>query len=159
MTRKNDTRNNWVTLMFVCKYRFNCFLKQSHINTCDKAFREFEKLGFKFGFLGFAGNHVHFDVDIPKRYSIEVAESMLKSRSSQRMFENHPGFRKRYPRGHFWSGYEHHESTGNKDRATSETYIKSQQKHHNIKVIDDLQKSLFVFTADEDTATPAGVAE
>ncbi|HLD00959.1 MAG TPA: hypothetical protein VJC39_04390 [Candidatus Nanoarchaeia archaeon] len=64
------------------------------------------------------------------------------------MFEKHPGFRKRYPRGSFWSGYEHHESTGNKDRLASEKYIINQAKHHNIKVIDDRQQKLRAFAAE-----------
>ena len=63
------------------------------------------------------------------------------------------------PRGSFLSGYEHHESTGRKDIVASDKYILSQEKHHNVKVIRDVQKSIFSFTADEDTATPAGVAE
>jgi len=149
-----DTRNNWITFMFVTKARYKCFLKQSHIDTCTDAIREFESLGFKFGVFGFGGNHVHFDVDIPKRYSIEVAEIMLKSRSSKRMFEKHPGFRKRYQRGSFWSGYEHHESTGNKDRNASEAYIKNQAEHHGIKVRDDRNQSLTSFISpSEDTAS------
>jgi REP element-mobilizing transposase RayT len=140
-------RNNWVTMMFPTKCRYNNFLKQSHIDTCTAALRELEAFDFKFGTIGFGGNHVHFDVDIPKRYSIGVAIGMLKSRSSERMFEKHPGFRKRYPRGSFWSEYEHHESTGNKDRKASEEYIKNQAKHHNITVIDDRQQRLGTFTA------------
>ena len=156
---KNDTRNNWVTIIFVCKYRYNCLRKQSVMNDCETAFKEFEKLGFEFGEIGFGGNHVHFSVDIPKKYSIEVAEIMVKSRSSKRIFEKHPNFRKRYPNGSLWSGYEHHESTGKKDLKESENYIRSQQKHHNIKVIDDTQKKLNSFTAEQDTATLTGIAE
>ena len=135
-----DTRNNWITFMFVTKNRYNCFLKQSHINTCTDALREFESLGFKFGVFGYGGNHMHFDVDIPKKYSVVDAEIMLKSRSAKRMFEKHPGFRKRYPRGSFWSGYEHYESTGEKDKAASEAYIRNQQEHHQIKIIDDTKE-------------------
>ena len=86
-------------------------------------------------------------MDVPKKYSVQVAEIMLKSLSSRRMFEKHPGFRKRYPRGSFWSGYEHHESTGNKDREASERYILDQAKHHNIQVIDDRQQKLRAFAA------------
>src|SRR3990167_336050 len=152
---KKDTRNNWVDMMFVCKCRYNCLRKQSVMNDCEAAFRELEHCGFKFGPIGFGGNHTHFRVDVPKSYSVEVAEIMLKSRSSKRIFEKHPNFRKRYSRGSFWSGYEHHESTGNKDRIASEKYILGQAKHHNIKVIDDRQHS----PPTEDTATPAGVAE
>jgi len=41
----------------------------------------------------------------------------------------------------------------------SEDYIRSQQVHHQVQVIDDRQKRLSSFTAEQDTATPAGVAE
>ena len=150
-----DTRNNWVTLVFVNKNRYNCFLKQSHIDTCTEAFREFEKLGFEFGEFGFGGSHVHFLVNIPKKYSVQNAEIMLKSRSSGRMFEKHPGFRKRYPRGSFWSGYEHHESTGRKDFNESTVYILDQANHHGITVIDDRQQKLNVFTAERDATSPS----
>ena len=156
---RRDTRNTWTTLMFVTKYRYNCFKKQSHIDTCTVAFKELEAYGFEFGSFGFGGNHVHFQANIPKRYSVQAAEIMLKSRSSRRMFEHHPGFRKRYPRGSFWSGYEHHEATGMKDLAASTAYIKKQAGHHSILVIDDRQQSLATFTAEPDTAIPGGVAE
>lgn len=147
-----DTRNNWVTLMFVCKCRYNCLRKQSVMNDCEAAFREFESYGFEFGAIGFGGNHTHFRVNVPKKYSIEDAETMLKSRSAKRIFEKHPNFRKRYPRGSFWSGYEHHESTGKKDMYAADTYIKSQQEHHKVTVINDVQKKIFSFTAEQDTA-------
>jgi len=152
---RNDTRNNWVDFMFVTKCRYNCFLKQSHIDTCTAAFQELEAFGFEFGTFGFAGNHVHFQANVPKKYSVLVAEIMLKSRSSLRMFEKHPGFRKRYPRNSFWSGYEHHESIGRKDFTESTEYILDQERHHNVKVVDDRQQKLHLFTAERDTTTPA----
>ena len=142
---ESDTRNNWVTFMFKTKCAFHCFRKQSHIDTCTEAFREFEAHGFEFGEIGFGGNHVHFRTNIPKRYSITVAEIMLKSRSAKRMFESHPGFRKRYPRGSFWPGYEHHQSTGEQNMGQADDYIKSQQEHHNVQVIDDRQAQLSAF--------------
>jgi REP element-mobilizing transposase RayT len=151
---ERDTRNNWMDFMFVTKYRYNCFGKQSHIDTCTAAFRELEACGFEFGVFGFGGTHVHFQANVPKKYSVQVAEIMLKSRSAQRMFEKHPGFRKRYPRGSFWSGYEHHESIGRKDFAESAEYILDQERHHNIKVIDDRQQKLSVFAAERDAASP-----
>ena len=138
----HDTRNNWVTMEFNTKYRYNCFRKQSHIDTCIEGFRELERFGFEFGEFGFAGVHVHFQVNIPKRYSIQDAEIMLKSYSAKKMFKCHPGFYKRYPRGSFWSGYEHHESTGIIDLEISTAYCRSQQQRHGITVIDDRQKRL-----------------
>ena len=146
--QQQDTRNNWVTFMFVTKCRYNCFKKQSHIDTCTAAFRELEGCGFTFGTFGFGGSHAHFQANIPKRYSVQVAEIMLKSRSSRRMFERHPGFRKRYPRGSFWSGYEHHESAGMKDFEASAVYIRNQERHHNIVVVDDRQRTLAAVAAE-----------
>ena len=84
-------------MMFPTKCRFNCFRKKSHINTCTQAFRDLERFGFEFGDFGFAGNHVHFQINIPKKYSLEDAEIMLKSYTSKKMFEMHHGFHKRYP--------------------------------------------------------------
>ena len=143
-----DTRNNWVTMMFKTKCNFNCFEKQTHIDTCTQAFRDFERLGFEFRDFGFGGSHVHFPVNVPKKYSIQTAETMLKSYSARKMFEAHPGFRKRYPRGGFWSGYEHHESTGLIDLEKSIIYCRSQQQRHGITVVDDRQQKLPGFTAE-----------
>jgi hypothetical protein len=94
-------------------------------------------------------------VNIPKGYSVTVAETLLKSRSARRIFETHPGFRKRYPRGSFWSGYEHHESTGRKNYTTSEAYILDQQRHHNITVVDDRQQKISNFAAERDATGPS----
>jgi REP element-mobilizing transposase RayT len=122
-----DTRNNWVTMLFVTKKRYNCFRKQAYIYTCTRAFYEMEHFGF-------AWNHVHFQVNIPKRYSLQDAEIMLKSYSAKKIFEKHPGFRKRYPKGSFWSSYEHHQSTGLTNLEDSSRYIQDQQRHHDIIV-------------------------
>jgi len=44
------------------------------------------------------------------------------------------GFRKRYRRGSFWSGYEHHASTGLTNLEESSRDLKD-QRHHNIVVL------------------------
>ena len=67
---------------------------------------------------------------------------MLKSHSAKKMFEQHPGFRKLCPNGGFWSGYEHHESTGLIDLEKSTAYCRSQQQRHGVTVIDDRQQQL-----------------
>ena len=94
-----DTRNNWVEMLFVTKKRFRCFRKQTHVDTCKQRLKELESLGFEFGEFGFADNHVHFQVNIPKKYSVAETEIILKSETAKSMFRNHPGFRKRYPTG------------------------------------------------------------
>ena len=80
----DDTRNNWVTMMFKTKCKFACFRKQSHIDSCIEGFRDLERFGFVFDEFGFADNHVHFPVNVPKRYSIQTAEIMLKSHSAKK---------------------------------------------------------------------------
>jgi REP element-mobilizing transposase RayT len=103
-----DTRNNWVTMMFVTRNRYNYFRKQIYIDVCIQAFHDLERFGFQFDDFGFALNHVHFLLNIPKQYSIQTAEIMLNSYTARKMFETFSGFRKRYPRGGFSSGYDHY---------------------------------------------------
>ena len=143
-----DTRNNWVTMIFVTHNKYNCFRKQIYIDICVQTFHELERFGFKFGDFGFAMNHVHFLVNIPKRYSVETAEIMLKSYSAKKMFDIFLWFRKRYPRCGFWSGYDHYESTGWKNLEESGAYIRDQPNHHKIQVIEDRQLQLPTTTAE-----------
>jgi len=133
----HDTRNNWITMMFPTHKRYRNFRKQSHIDTCTQAFRDLERFGFEFGEFGFAENHVHFQVNIPKRYSIQNAEILLKSYSSRKMFEMHPGFRKRYPKGGSGVDNEHYESTGLTNLEESSAYLRDQQQHHNVTLMID----------------------
>lgn len=139
-----DTRNGWSEILLVAKYRYNVFRQQKTIDACVAGFRELEAFGFRFGQMGFPLNHVQLSVDIPKRYSVEDAEIMLKSRSAKRIFAEIPGFRKLYPRGSFWSGYEHHQAIGDKSRGQSARYILSQLEHHNAKT-PLVQQAVFDF--------------
>ena len=159
MTRQTDTRNNWVVFQFLPKCRYKCFRRQTVIDSCTAGFKEIEKFGFEFGVMEFPIDHVHLSVNVPKKYSLLDAEIMLKDHSAKRIFAEHPGFRKRYPRGSFWAGYEHHESTGRKDREQAEDYIRNQLKHHNVKIIDDRQKPLAYFAASQDTTISERVGE
>jgi len=38
-----DTRNNWVTMIFVTQNGYNCFKKLIYIGTCKKGFWELER--------------------------------------------------------------------------------------------------------------------
>jgi len=134
---KKDTRSNWVMFMFVSKCRKNVFRKQSSINACKAGFMELERFGYEFGAFGFAGTHVHFAANIPQKYSIQDAKTMLKTWSAKSVFREKPNFRKLYPRGSFWSGYEHHQSFG-ADEARAQAYIENQAQHHNVQVVQDV---------------------
>ena len=147
MTRRKDTRNNWITLQILPKCRFKCFRKQSVIDSCIAGFKELETFGFEFGEMAFPLNHAHLSLNLPKRYSISDAIGMLKSHSAKIIFAEHSGFRKRYPRNSFWSQYEHHQSIGWKSKEDAEGYIRNQLQHHHVKIIDDRQQKLSGFTA------------
>lgn len=155
MTRKKDTRYTWIVFQFLPKCRFKCFRRQSVVDSCIAGFRELEAFGFQFGELGFSIDHTHLSVKVPKRYSVRVAEIMLKDHSAKRIFAEHSGFRKRYPRGSFWASYEHHKSTGLNDLSSEELYIRNQQKHHEVHIIDDRQQKLSSFAAERDTSSPS----
>jgi len=137
----NDTRSNWLMFMFVSKCRYNVFRKRSTINACMAGFRELEAYGFEFGKFGFGGTHTHFAVNVPQKYSVLNAKIMLKSRAAKRIFMEKPNFRKLYPRGSFWSGYEHHQSFG-ADAARAEKYIEEQAAHHNVQIIEDMPSQI-----------------
>ena len=142
--RREDTRSNWLVFVLVSKCRFNVFGRQSTIDACAEGFKQLEEIGFKIGKIGFGGTHVHVAMDVPKKYSVQIAIGMLKSRAAQNIFDKKPNFRKRYPRDEFWSRYEHHESFG-KDTDSVNRYIENQVRRHGVRVIDDGQKSLTNF--------------
>ena len=151
---KHDTRNNWVTFQFVTKCRYKCFRRQSVIDSCIAGFKELEAFGFEFGVMEFPLDHTHLSLNLPKKYSVQDALIMLKGHSAKRIFAEHQGFRKRYPRNSFWSQYEHHQSIGWKSKEDAENYIRNQLKHHNVTIIDDRQQKLQLFVAERDTSTP-----
>jgi hypothetical protein len=70
---------------------------------------------------------------------VQTAEIMLKLYSAKKMLKTFPGFRKRYLRGGFWSGYDHYESTGWKNLEQSAAYVQDQPLHHNVQIVDDRQ--------------------
>jgi len=117
------------------------------IDSCIAGFKELEAFGFEFGEMAFPIDHAHLSLNLPKKYSMQDALIMLKGHSAKKIFAKHSGFRKRYPRGSFWSQYEHHQSIGWKNKEDAENYIRNQLKHHNVKIIDDRQKPLADFTA------------
>jgi REP element-mobilizing transposase RayT len=145
---KKDTRSNWITLQILPKCRYKCFRRQSVIDTCINGFKELEAFGFEFGEMAFPIDHVHLSLNLPKKYSVQDALIMLKSHSAKLIFSEHPGFRKRYPRGSFWSQYEHHYSIGWKSKEDAENYIRNQMKHHNVSIIDDRQQKLISYAAE-----------
>jgi putative transposase len=126
-----DRRRNSFHLVFVPKYRFNMF-RSSFVKQVTLEF--FKGIGNKYGFvfhtLEIVSNHVHMFVDIPVKISLWNAIRLLKSLSAKCLFKAFPGFRKRYPRGRFWSGYTYYESIGKVTASKIEKYIRESQTKH-----------------------------
>lgn len=137
-----DMRNSYHMFMFVSKCRYNIFGKQKTIDACVESCRSLEAHWFEFREMGFAGNHVHFLANVPKRYFVLDAEIVFKSRSSRNMFARYPASGSAI-RGSFWSGYEHHESI-DRDMEQAAAYIRSQLEHHGFAA-SGVQKSVFDF--------------
>ncbi|RMD45433.1 hypothetical protein D6829_02365 [Candidatus Pacearchaeota archaeon] len=54
----------------------------------------------------------------------------LKGISSKKIFEKVPNFRKRYPRGHFWSRGKNITSVGFFSIEVANEYVRNQDSHH-----------------------------
>jgi putative transposase len=120
--------------VFVPKCRFNVFRKSS-VRFLAKEF--FKGIAVKYGFvmhaLEIASDHVHMFIEIPVRVSVWHAIRLLKALSAKCMFQAFPGFRKRYPRGRFWSGYTYYESIGKVTASKIEKYINESQSKHELQ--------------------------
>ena len=88
-------------------------------NRCEDILREIaEKHGIGIMEISIMPDHIHLIVDIPPTMSVSEAFRLLKGASSYRLFRKKPNFRKRYPRGHFWSPGKFYRSVGDADLET-----------------------------------------
>ena len=94
-------------LQWCTKYRYETLLKESHFKDCERAIRSAaERHGIEVRELSVMSDHVHVVVLLPQDVSPAKAVGLLKGASAYAMFQLHPNFRLRYPRGHFWGrGY------------------------------------------------------
>ena len=72
-------------------------------------------------------DHVHLVVSLPPTMSVSNAVHLLKGASAHEIFKKKPDFRKRYPRGHFWSPGKFYRTTGDADLGTVINYVKEQK--------------------------------
>ena len=78
-------------------------------------------------------DHVHVLVRCFKPMNPSYLLFRFKGRSSYEMFKQHPNFRKRYPRGHFWSRGNFCRSVG-ADLDIERNYIRNQQDIHQTRI-------------------------
>ena len=127
----SDRRRSSYHLVFVPKYRYKVF-KNKYIQILFKDVLNnlAKNKGMFFYAMEVVSNHVHMFIEIPKNLTIDYVIRYLKSQTARFLFSAFPGFRKRYPRGHFWSKYEYHESIGNTTAKTIIHYINVGQAKH-----------------------------
>ena len=76
---------------------------------------------------GIMSDHLHTVVLLPPTMSVAQALQLLKGASSYELFRRKPVFRKRYPRGHFWSPGKFYRSVGDTDMETVLQYVRNQR--------------------------------
>lgn len=71
-------------------------------------------------------DHVHLIAGIPPTMSVSDALRILKGGSAYELFRAKPNFRKRYPKGHFWSSGKFYRSIGDADLEITRNYVRNQ---------------------------------
>jgi len=86
------------------KYRYNVLQKESVRKDCEEILLGIaEQLDVEVPELAVMPDHVHMVVVSKRACSPSYLLFRFKGASSHELFKRHPNFRKRYPRGHFWS--------------------------------------------------------
>ena len=110
------------------KYRYNMLRKQENKNLCEDILEEVAKRHkIKIEELSVMPDHIHTLVGIPPTMSVSKALHLLKGASAHELFKRKPNFRKRYPRGHFWSPGKFYRSVGDADLETVTKYVQDQR--------------------------------
>ena len=119
---------NMYHLEWCPKYRYNVLRKQENKNLCEEVLRVVsERHKIKIVELSVMSDHIHLVASIPKTMSVSRALNLLKGASSYELFRRKPNFRKRYPRGHFWSPGKFYRSCGDADVETVKKYVQDQR--------------------------------
>ena len=104
--------------------QFNSYCKIAIEEACKR-----HKIAIKI--LKVMEEHVHMIVDCPRTLSVAKLMQVIKGFSSYLLFRLVPNFRKRYPKGHFWSeGYFCASCGSDFERAMK--YIENQDLHHKL---------------------------
>ena len=123
MVGVNEWHFEWCT-----KYRYNCMRNPNVNKEIEKLIRqaaEEHKIVIKE--MAVAVDHIHISAAIPFTMSPCSALHLLKGRSAYLTFRRFPNFRKRYPKGHFWSKGKFGRSMSGVISTVVDGYIENQQ--------------------------------
>jgi putative transposase len=102
--------------------------KQENKNLCEEILREVAaRHKIDIAELSVMPDHIHTLVGIPPTMSVSKALHLLKGASSHELFKRKPNFRKRYPKGHFWSPGKFYRSVGDANLETVTKYVQDQR--------------------------------
>ena len=119
---------NMYHLEWCPKYRYNMLRKQENKNLCEQILREVAfRHKIEITELTVMPDHIHIIVSIPPTMSVSKALHLLKGASANELFKRKPKFRKRYPRGHFWSPGKFYRTAGDADLETVTKYVQNQR--------------------------------
>ena len=119
---------NMYHLEWCPKYRYNMLRKQENKNLCEQILKNVAKRHkIKITELSVMPDHIHVMVSLPPTMSVSKAFHLLKGASAYELFKKKPNFRRRYPRGHFWSPGKFYRSVGDMDLETVTNYVVNQR--------------------------------
>ncbi len=115
------------------KYRFR-MLRQDRFKDFLMSVLEEEtqKLGCRIDQMGIQADHVHLVIALRPIHSVSEIFHQLKGKSSYELFRFDPNFRKRYPKGSFWSPGKFYRSVGDIDLENARDYVKKQDHRQKI---------------------------
>jgi len=128
ISSSHSVGQNLYHLEWCPKYRYKMFMKEENKKLCEDILEKVAKRHkMKIEELSVMPDHIHAVVEIPPTMSVSQALHLLKGASSRELFKQKPNFRKRYPRGHFWSPGKFYRSIGDADTETIIQYVKDQR--------------------------------
>jgi putative transposase len=130
---ENSVGNNLQSIQITTKCRYEMMRREQFRIYCRISIEEActrHKIGIKI--LKVMNEHVHMIVDCPRTMSVAKLLQIIKGFSAYLIFRLVPNFRKRYPKGHFWSEGYFCVSCGS-DYERAMRYIENQEWHHSIK--------------------------
>ena len=128
VSASHSVGQNMYHLEWCPKYRYNMLRKQENKNLCEDILEEVAKRHkIKIEELSVMPDHIHTLVGIPPTMSVSKALHLLKGASAHELFKRKPNFRKRYPKGHFWSPGKFYRSVGDANLETVTKYVQDQR--------------------------------
>ena len=118
---------NLYHLVWATKYRYQCMRQEKYRLAVRRTLEAAaSRHGIVFLELSVMSDHVHALVSAHPAMSAAKALGLLKGASAHSILSEFPNFRKRYPRGHFWSSGKCGRTVGDVDKEVVANYVRQQ---------------------------------